>query len=94
LGGRESLEKYDGMIFIFSVTKQHVFVMRDMKFPIDIIWIKGGAIIDIAPNVPVEAGEGGVYTQYLARDDSNVVLELKAGYSAKYGLKIGDIVKY
>jgi uncharacterized membrane protein (UPF0127 family) len=94
LGGRESLGKYDGMFFVFPEVKQHVFIMRDMKFPIDIIWIKNGEIIDIAPNVPVEAAKNGVYTQYYARDDSNAVLELNAGTALKYGLKIGDSVKY
>lgn len=53
LGGRKDLGKYDGMIFLFPTTEQHVFVMREMQFPIDIIWIKGNEIVDMAPSVPL-----------------------------------------
>src|SRR3989339_1632615 len=42
LGGRADLGKYDGMLFLFPTTEQHSFVMRDMKFPLDIVWFDGG----------------------------------------------------
>lgn len=94
LGGRKNLGKYDGMVFLFSTTGQHVFVMRDMHFPIDIVWIKGDMVVDIAPNVPLDfAKNEGDLLPYAARDVSDKVLELKAGMAEDLNLKIGDKVQ-
>ncbi len=94
LGGRKDLGKYDGMIFLFPTTEQHVFVMRDMQFPIDIIWIKGNEIVDMAPSVPLDPAQTEAeLTPYAARDVSSSVLELPAGKVVDWGLKIGDKVQ-
>ena len=91
LGGRSNLGQYDGMLFVFPEAKQHLFVMRDMKFPIDIIWFNKGAIVDIAPNLPLEQGRTEEQlTLYPARDNSDRVLEMPAGSAQKFGYKIGD----
>lgn len=94
LGGRKDLGQYDGMLFLFSTTEQHVFVMRDMQFPIDIVWIKNNEIVDMAPNVPLDpAKTEAELIPYAARDVSNRVLELPAGKVFNLGLKIGDKVE-
>jgi uncharacterized membrane protein (UPF0127 family) len=91
LGGRKDLGKYDGMLFVFPEVKQHVFVMRGMEFPLDIIWFKNGLIVDIAPNIPLEPGRAEQdFTLYPARDDSDRVLEIPAEMAGKLGFKIGD----
>lgn len=91
LGGRKNLGKYDGMLFVFPELKQHVFVMRGMEFPLDIIWFKDGSIVDIAPNIPLEPNrEETDFTLYPARDVSDRVLELPAGSAEKFNFKIGD----
>ncbi|EKD43810.1 MAG: hypothetical protein ACD_72C00108G0006 [uncultured bacterium] len=91
LGGRKNLGKYDGMLFVFPEIKQHVFIMRGMQFPIDIIWFKNGLIVDIAPNISPEPGKADEeFTLYPARDASDRVLELSAGSVEKFNLKIGD----
>jgi uncharacterized membrane protein (UPF0127 family) len=93
LGGRDNLGNYDGMIFLFPTQQQHVFVMRDMRFPIDIIWIKNGVVVDFAPNVPLDlAKTESELVPYAARDVSDRVLELKAGTAQQLNLKIGDKV--
>lgn len=94
LGGRDNFGEYGGMLFVFPEVKQHVFVMRDMKFPIDIIWIKNNLIVDIASNLPIEPGKTEAeLIPYPARDDSDKVLELPAGTAAVWGLKIGDKIE-
>ncbi|OGH85096.1 MAG: hypothetical protein A2493_00895 [Candidatus Magasanikbacteria bacterium RIFOXYC12_FULL_33_11] len=91
LGGRESLYPYDGMVFPFSLLDKHAFVMRDMSFPIDIIWFAKGVVVDFAPNVAIEPGkQDGEYTIYRPRIDADMVLEVPAGWSEAYELKIGD----
>lgn len=92
LGGRESLAENRGMLFIMPVESRHVFWMKDMKFPIDIIWINNGQVVDIAPNVPVPQ-PGEELAQYPPREPARGILEVKAGFSEKYGLKIGDAVE-
>ena len=83
--------KYDGMLFVFANRVQHTFVMRNMLFPIDIVWLNKGEIVDIAPNIQPEPGKNEAsLTPYFARLPSDMVLELVAGTVAKNGLKIGD----
>src|ERR671923_23790 len=36
---KDSLNETEGMLFVFSEPRQYVFWMKDMKFPIDIIWL-------------------------------------------------------
>ncbi len=91
LGGRDSLEPYDGMLFVFSFPRQVGIVMRDMRFPIDIVWIEKGVVVDIAPYVQVEPGvPEGQLRVYRPRVPAKYVLELPAGWAEEYELKIGD----
>ena len=92
LGGRQSLEPYDGMLFTFSEADRHGIVMRDMKFPIDILWIAEGQIIDIAANVQVEDVAEEDLTRYYPRYDATAVLEIPAGDAEKNKFVIGDPV--
>ena len=39
LSGREGLSFNKGMLFVFPKTGYHSFWMKDMSFPIDIIWL-------------------------------------------------------
>lgn len=91
LGGRMALPEGDGMLFIFGESLKYGMVMRDMEFPIDIVWLEKGEVVDIAPNVPVEKDVAEDRLRvYRPRKASNSVLELPAGWSERHGLKIGD----
>lgn len=91
LGGRDSVSPYDGMIFPFSFPAKHAFVMRDMRFPIDIIWFYKGDVVDMAPNVSIEPNkEEYEYKKYTPRVESDLVLELPAGWIEEHNLQIGD----
>ncbi|MBI5022923.1 MAG: DUF192 domain-containing protein [Candidatus Magasanikbacteria bacterium] len=91
LSGRSKLAANQGMLFLFPFAEKRSFWMKDMNFPIDIIWINNGEIVDIAPNLPpaIEANP----PVYYPRLPVNAVLEVKAGFSVKNGLKIGDKVE-
>lgn len=95
LGKRAALPGgIDGMAFLYSKKERYGFVMRDMEFEIDMIWVSDGAIVDIAPNVPLEPGiSNGELTVYRPRDVANVVLEFPAGTAEQMGWKIGDRVR-
>lgn len=91
LGGRDSLAPYDGMLFPFSFPARYGFVMRDMTFPIDIVWLNAGVVVDIAPNVQPEPGVAEEQLRrYLPRAEANLVIELPAGWVQAHNLQIGD----
>ncbi len=91
LGDKEELQPYDGMLFLFPFERRHGIVMRDMGFPIDIVWLDRGTIVDIAPDVQTQPGatEHDLYVYY-PRVNATMVLELAAGKAAEIGLQLGD----
>jgi uncharacterized membrane protein (UPF0127 family) len=94
LGGREQLLPYGGMVFPYVPARRVAIVMRDMQFPIDIIWVRSGKVIDIAPNVQPEPNVPEErLTVYNPRLPADMVIELKAGFTEEYGVQIGDSVQ-
>lgn len=91
VGGRKSLDPYDGMLFLFDGANRQAMVMRDTLFPLDIIWLNQGVVVDMAANIPTEIGRGeDQFTRYYPRVAANMVLEVPAGWLAEHSLKIGD----
>ncbi len=88
LGDRDRLEDGHGMYFPFDTAQYWVFWMKDMRFPIDIIWIREGKIVDIDASVPVAASEK--LETYSPSEPADTVLELNAGTAADLGLVPGD----
>lgn len=79
-----------GMLFIFPDRKIREFVMRDMKFPLDIIYISNGEIIKIDANLVPEGNKPQkIYNSGSAADK---VLEVSAGFCEKNGIRVGDSV--
>jgi uncharacterized membrane protein (UPF0127 family) len=92
--GKKDMGKYDGMLFVFPEKAQHTMVMRNMNFPLDIIWIDGFTIVDMAPNLQPEPGRAEEeLTPYFARLPSTLVLEVPAGFVTQNKLKIGDRIE-
>jgi uncharacterized membrane protein (UPF0127 family) len=88
LSGREFLCPDCGMIFVWPERATRNFVMRNMNFPLDIIFIDQNKIIKIDANLPPE---GKSPTKiYSSLQPADMVLEVNAGYAAGQGLKVGD----
>lgn len=87
LGNREKLCDDCGMLFLFDKPGRYAFWMKDMKFPLDIIWIAEDKIINLAKNIPADF-KGTINPQ----EDADKVLEINGGLSDKYGIKEGDSV--
>ncbi len=95
LGGRDNLESDKGMLFIFSKSDYYTFWMKDMRFPIDIIWLQDDIIVDISKNVPAEPGVSLQKLKlYSPQKKANRVLEVNAGFSDKNNIKAGDKIIY
>lgn len=92
LSGRAGLGEREGMLFLFPLADRYPIWMFDMHFPIDIVWIRGRTVVDIAAFVPPPAP--GVSSKdlplYLPRLPADKVLELPAGAAARAGIVIGD----
>jgi len=56
LSGRQSLNENEGMLFVFDSPGNYPFWMKDMNFPIDIIWLsEDGSVIYIKKNALPES---------------------------------------
>ena len=93
LGKRDKLEKGWGMLFVFEKRIPHSFWMKNMRFPIDIIWLDNQRIVELAENVPPpQEGESPKVME--PRLPSNFVLELESGRARALGLKVGKKLSY
>jgi uncharacterized membrane protein (UPF0127 family) len=90
LSGREALEAGHGMLFIFKTASTQNFWMKDMHFPIDIIWINEGKVIGFAERAPVPTSSIPTFT---SNGPADMVLEVPAGTVANEGIKAGDTVE-
>ncbi len=88
LSRRPSLCKNCGMMFNFFKSAPKTFVMREMNFPLDIVWINRGELIGISANLEPEHKEP--YTPYPSVGSVDQVLELNAGTFEKLGFSIHD----
>ncbi|MAF14192.1 MAG: hypothetical protein CMI53_04875 [Parcubacteria group bacterium] len=94
LGGELNLAENQGMLFVFPDQQVRNFWMKDMLFPIDIIWIQDNYIIAIEKNVPIPTGDQQNIPQYRSPQPVNYVLEVNAGFTDKTNIAIGNEVDF
>lgn len=89
LSGTHFLNGGNGMFFVFDEADEHGFWMKDMEFPIDIIWIDDtNRIVDMTENVSPDT-----YPQIFKPEvPAKYVLEVMAGWAAENDVSIGDTV--
>jgi uncharacterized membrane protein (UPF0127 family) len=89
---RHSLPEDEGMLFVFEEEKIHAFWMKNMQFPLDIIWIDAAKrIVDIYKNaLPCQDTCEALTPQVPAR----FVLEVNAGFVEENKIKAGDILDF
>jgi hypothetical protein len=92
LSGRDSLSNNEGMLFVFEKPDIYPFWMKDMKFAIDIIWIKDKRIVDIVKDAQPPTVDGKTIT-YTPRAEADLVLETVAGFCTENNVKIGDEIQ-
>lgn len=95
LSGRPSMCEDCGMYFDLGYKDTiPTFWMKDMLFPIDIVWIDDGIVVDITKNIPAPAPDtkNSELPRYRPSHTIDNVLEINAGYSDKLNIKPGDNV--
>lgn len=92
LSRRTNLAENEGMLFVFDTPDYHSFWMKDMKFPLDIIFIRDDRIVAVYENVLPPNSEQETPSVVKPDEKANFVLEINAGQSSLYGFQKGDKV--
>ncbi|MFO0765003.1 MAG: DUF192 domain-containing protein [Patescibacteria group bacterium] len=86
LSGRKRMTKDEGMLFIMPNVENQNFWMKDMKFALDIVYLREGKVVDIATlQRPSLAG----IPSHQSVTEADMVLELNEGMVKEYKLEIG-----
>ncbi|SFR35633.1 DUF192 domain-containing protein [Halogeometricum limi] len=93
LSNTDSLGPNEGMLFVHDAQGQYAYVMRDMAFPIDIVFIDANGTITAVHHaeLPPEGTSNAELTRY--RGTGKYVLELPYGYTNETGVDVGDTVR-
>lgn len=91
LSGREGLGEKEGMLFKFDEYGFYYFWMKDMLFPIDMIWIRDNKVVDVTHNAPFPVGDEQP-ASFSPQEIVNYVLEVNAGFAREHGIQEGDMV--
>jgi len=94
LSDRESLDKDSGMLFILETKGRYGFWMKNVNFPLDLIYISDNKIVDIKKNAEPKSATDTNIPVYEPRNDANYVLEINGGLSDEYGFEIGQEVVF
>ena len=90
LSGRTKMGDDEGMLFVFDTPGRYGFWMKDMAFPLDIIWInENGIVVSIERNIAPDS-----YPKtFMNQSDASYVLEMNQGLAERFGLYLGSKVK-
>ena len=90
---RPKINDDQAMLFIFEEEDTHSFWMKNMRFPIDILWLdKDRRIVHIEARVPPCAQ--GPCPSYPSPQPARFVLEIRSGGAAAHKLKLYDLLDF
>jgi uncharacterized membrane protein (UPF0127 family) len=94
LSVKDRLDENETMLFVFDYEAQHTFWMKNMKFPIDIIWIDSDkTVVYIEHNVEPCSSE--IFCPVFRPDhDSLYVLETVGGFAERHDIVKGTMVEF
>lgn len=94
LSGRDELGEHRGMLFLFPQRSERSFWMKETRIPLDLLWIRDGILVGITHNVQPEPGVPEErLRRYASPEPVDWVLETNGGWSATYGIRIGDPIE-
>ncbi|MFB6096641.1 MAG: DUF192 domain-containing protein [Haloferacaceae archaeon] len=89
LSDTDSLAYGEGMLFVHDGAGTHTYVMREMDFPLDIVFAAPDGTITTIHHAPVPAETpGDSLRPYEGR--GKYVLEVPRGYANQTGMAVGD----
>lgn len=94
LSVKDKLKENEAMLFVFEESAKHSFWMKDMKFPIDIIWLdSNGRVVHIEQNLQ-PCVSVLICTSYSPNIDSQYVLETVAGFTQRHNVSVGTDINF
>ncbi|HUC38641.1 MAG TPA: DUF192 domain-containing protein [Candidatus Acidoferrum sp.] len=90
---RKSLKQNECMLFVFPNDGYHSIWMRNMIFPIDIVWYDSNRrVVDFVESaMPSKRFD---FSGYRPKEPSRYVVEFNAGFVKRNRLKIKDVAKF
>ena len=85
LSATDELGEGEGMLFVHGDAAERAYVMREMAFPLDIVFVAPNGTVT---TVHEAAPESPPYTRY--RGTGRYVLEVPRGWSERHGVEPGD----
>jgi hypothetical protein len=94
LGQRDALARDSGMYFVLTDSSPRIW-MKGMRFPLDLVWINDGRVVDITPRVPDQPGTPESQLPiYSPSKPANRVLEVNSGWAQRNAVRPGDRVSF
>jgi len=94
LSVKDKLEENESMLFVFEDLSRHSFWMKDMKFPIDIIWLdRNGKIVHVEKNLQ-PCVSVLICTNYSPNTDSHYVLETVSEFTQRHNISVGTDIDF
>lgn len=91
LSNREQIASDQGMLFAFDTIGVYNFWMKDMKFPLDIVWIdENKKVLGITADIQPESYP----SIFISPESTKYVLEINAKNAEKFGIATGTILKF
>ena len=97
LSGRAGLPDEGGMLFVYQEPVVPGFWMRQMRFPLDFVWIgQNCEVVDVTLNVPAPGAGTSESELTLYHPAAPILynLEVNAGTAARHGIEVGDAVRF
>lgn len=85
LSQRAPLAEGEGMLFVFDDPSILSFWNKDMRFPIDVLWLEHGVVAGISEGLPAFT-EGAAPVIITSPAPAQAVLEVPEGFVKKYGI--------
>lgn len=93
--GRPSLGERDGILFAYDRSDRYAIWMKGMNFPLDMLWIENGRVVDIGRDLPpVPAGTPDASIPRWRPDNpARYILAVNAGFAKRHGIEVGTPVQ-
>ena len=94
LAVKNELRENESMLFVYEEPSRHSFWMKDMRFPIDIMWVdSNGRIVHIEEKLE-PCPFAPVCPSYAPNADSQYVLETVSGFAQRHNIDLGTYIKF
>ena len=88
---RPTLSDREGMLFVFARPDRYAFWMKNVRMPLDIIWLdESHRVVWIVHEAPPCGGEACVV--YQPPRNATFVIEVTGGFARLEGIRIGERV--